>query len=157
VHPDVINKYYGVHGRRVRHHTTGAGHPQDEDDDSNSEMDQSSQPPLAAQMASDQQTHLRHAAIVVPLHGNPFGDSTVEEDQFWHVLSNVVREGITSEGIGLHQEEWHDGVYPSYESLRVSNRGMKDIHVSLADSIWKQQAKLWEQAYTTLKVMQMYL
>jgi hypothetical protein len=148
VHPDVINKYYGVHGKTVHHNATGAGHPIDEDDNS--------QPPLAEQIASDQQSHVHHAGVAVPLHGNPFGNSTADEDKFWRILSNVVEEKITPEGVGLHCEEWDDGVYPSYEILQVGNRGTKEIHISLADVIWEQRAKLWGQAQTTLSVMQMY-
>ena len=149
VHPDAINKYYGVHGNTVHRRGTGAGHPIDEEDG-----DVEAQPELAERIAQDQQSQIRHEGVAVPQHGNPFTKASAE-DQFWRVLREVVQDNVVPGGVGLYLEEWEGGVYPSYEVVRVGNRGTREIQVSLSDPIWQQRAKLWGQALTVLSITQM--
>lgn len=156
IHPDVIDKYYGVHGKSHRHvDATGAGHPDDEEDNSDSESsDSRSTRGLAEKIAHDQMSHIRHEGIAVPVHGNPFDDDS-HEQRFWRVLSEVMEKGITPEGVGLLPNEWEDATYPTFEVLRVGHKGTKEIEVSLADPIWLERAKLWGQALTVLNITQM--
>ena len=139
IHPDVIDKYYGTEGKTVRRKwQSGAGHPIDEEGDPKSGMDSdcsSPPPPLAERIAQDQRSHIRHEGIDVPLHGNPFVDNSAGEDNFWRVLAEVVQENIIPEGVGLHQDEWEDETYPLYEVLRIGNKGMREIKISLEDPI----------------------
>ena len=157
IHPDVINKYYGVDLSKHRRPAgvTGAGHPDDEEDISDSESsDLGSSHGLAEKIARDQMGHIRHEGIAVPVHGNPFHDDS-HEQQFWHVLAEVIQKDVTPEGVGLLPKEWEDVTYPTFEVLRVGHKGSKEIEVSLADPIWLQRAKLWGRALTILNVTQM--
>lgn len=88
VHPDVLNRYYGVHGstKTRSSHMTGAGHPEDELDDSASESDSSEGSEndgdgsdreveeLENRIAGDQHVNIRHEPIKVASHRPPFSD-----------------------------------------------------------------------------------
>ena len=67
-------------------------------------------------MANDQQYQVRHKAIDVPSHSNPFNNEASKE-QFWHVVRKVVEQDITLQDVGLLSDEWDDGSYPSFEML----------------------------------------
>ncbi|KZP04047.1 hypothetical protein FIBSPDRAFT_752144 [Athelia psychrophila] len=143
VHPDVISKYYGVHGKIIHRAPgdTGAGNPADETDKD-----------VADHVAADQQVHIRHEAIEVPIYGNPFMDEATE-DGFWRLLAQMVEGDVVPEDVGLHPHEWDDGQYPLFEVLRVGSRGTKEVQISLEEVVWQQRAKLWGQAMTALEVV----
>ncbi|KAF7987119.1 hypothetical protein HWV62_321 [Athelia sp. TMB] len=143
VHPDIINKYYGIHGKTIKRAPgdTGAGNAADEADDD-----------VAEQVAADQQVHIRHAEIEVAVHGNPFSSDVIEAN-FWDLLAQMVEGEVLPEDVGLIEHEWHNGEYPLYEVLRVGNRGTKEIQISLEEVVWWQRAKLWGQALIALEVV----
>ena len=109
---------------------------------------------MAARVANGQQYQVRHEAIDVPSHSNSFNNEASEE-QFWHIVHEVVEQDITLQDVGLLSDEWDDGSYPSFETLRVGNRGTKEIYILLEDSVWFCWAKWWGQALTVLKMSQL--
>ncbi|KAJ6479151.1 hypothetical protein C8R45DRAFT_832988, partial [Mycena sanguinolenta] len=140
LHPDTIKKYYGVHGsERVGH--VGAGNPPDEDEE---DCD------LEDHIRSDQDTQIRHDAVDVPDHRNPFGDDSETEGRFFAVLAEVVRKEITPAGYGMLPEEWDEDGYPDIEILRAGKRLKKEITVSLEHLIWAERARLWVQGLNVL-------
>ncbi|KAJ7042188.1 hypothetical protein C8F04DRAFT_946252, partial [Mycena alexandri] len=143
VHPDTIAQYYGVHGKRRAAGPAGAGHPPDEEAD---------QVPAALddQIALDQNPQIRHDAIDVPDHRNPFSEDTVSENTFFELLAAVMAEEIIPAGYGVLPAEWGEDNYPDVETLRAGKRGTTKIRVSLANPIWRQRAELWVQALKVL-------
>ncbi|KAJ6479427.1 hypothetical protein C8R47DRAFT_1285488 [Mycena vitilis] len=141
LHPDTIKKYYGVLGRE-RFGQPGAGNPPDEQDD---EL-----PDLADRIGVDQGPHVRHEAIEVPDHRNPFSENPGEEDRFWAVLAEVVGQDISPAGYGLLPEEWDDDGYPDVEILKMGKLMKTEIRISLANPIWTRRAKFWVQALNVL-------
>jgi hypothetical protein len=104
---------------------------------------------IVQRINSDQRRHVRHEGVHVPQHGNPFSDSE-EEDKFFQVLAGVVEQGIEPEGYGLYADEWEDGSYPIWESIKLGKRAGKEIHVSLQEPLWKCRAVLWVQGINVL-------
>ena len=136
MHPDTIEKYYGVHGPQ-RPNKRGAGNPPDEND-------------VAENIHADQGPQIRHEAIEVPDHKNPFRDDTDAEGEFFAVLADVVREEIVPVGYGVLPEEWDEDGYPDIEILRAGRQMKTQIPVSLAHPIWLQRATLWVQGLNIL-------
>ncbi|KAG1854302.1 hypothetical protein C8R48DRAFT_599092, partial [Suillus tomentosus] len=151
VHPDVIEEYYGVHGRPAsrRPHQTGAGHPADEEDD----VDEQS-PDIIESVNDQQRQHVHHEAIRVPSHNNTFGTDEETQEQFFAVLAEVVAKRITPAHCQLTPDEWEGNQYPAFETIRAGRRGVKELQVSLAEPIWFHRATLWCQA---LLVLTMFL
>jgi len=115
IHPDVIEEYYGVHGRPASRqpHQTGAGHPADEEDDADE------QPPDMIESINDQQRqNIHHEAIRVPSHRSAFGTDE-ETQQFFAVLAEVVAKQITPAYCQLTPDEWEDDQYPAFETIRA--------------------------------------
>ncbi|KAJ7286285.1 hypothetical protein C8J57DRAFT_1431768 [Mycena rebaudengoi] len=140
LHPDTINKYYGVSTDPTTQRTgSGAGNPPDESDDD-----------LVERIAQDQGPQVRHEAIDVPDHRNPFLEDNALESRFFDVLAEVVEADIVPAGYGIMPEEWEDEGYPNVEIVTAGKHGKTKIRVSLADGIWKQRAKLWVQGLNVL-------
>lgn len=147
LHPDIIEEYYGVYGQTTtrRQHQTGAGHPIDEED-----SDDDDETPNVAQAINDQQRHnIHHEAIVVPLHGNPFVNDETQQ-QYFATLVEVVAENITPPNCRLAATEWEGDEYPVFETISMGRRGSKELHISLAEPMWFNRAKLWCQALLVL-------
>jgi hypothetical protein len=104
---------------------------------------------IIEQIRSDQEKHVRHEAVNVPDHRNPFQDEDAETE-FHKVLAKVIEHGIEPAGYGLHSDEWEEDSYPVLEFIRAGNRGGKEIQVSLEDPIWKDRARLWVQGLNVL-------
>ncbi|KAH7903008.1 hypothetical protein BJ138DRAFT_1021260, partial [Hygrophoropsis aurantiaca] len=145
VHPDTLNRYYGVDldGDEIIHqHRTGAGHPPDEDE---TDSDRASAPrhaDLAARIEEDQQSQILHDAIDVPTHGNPFqhSDDGLEE-AFDQVLAQAIAEDIVPYGYNLLEDE--TDFDPSWtEALQVGWKRGKVLQISLEDPVWRCRAKL---------------
>ncbi|KAJ7683337.1 hypothetical protein B0H17DRAFT_941951 [Mycena rosella] len=139
LHPDTIEKYYGVAGE-ARVGQPGAGNPPNEDD----------APGLINRIGVDQEPQVRHAAIEVPDHRNPFLEDSAAESRFFSVLSEVVKQEITPAGYGLLVEEWGEDGYPDVEILQAGKQMKTNIRVSLAHPIWAQRAELWVQGLSVL-------
>ena len=117
VHPDVIQQYYGVHGRKHQRAPgqTGAGHPPDED-----WMD------LGERVAADQSANIHHEAVDVPDHEDPFL-SNQQRDAFCTALAAVQEQVLLPRGYGLHQDEWETESYPAYNIIKSGRQGTKDL------------------------------
>ncbi|KAJ7183656.1 hypothetical protein C8R46DRAFT_1159146 [Mycena filopes] len=140
LHPDTIAQYYGVYGKRRAAGEAGAGNPPDEEVPA----------ALEDQIALDQNPQIRHDAIEVPDHRNPFSDDTGSESLFFELLAEVVEEEVIPTGYGVLPEEWGEDGYPDVEILTAGKRGKTKIRVSLANPIWRQRAELWVQALNVL-------
>jgi hypothetical protein len=99
IHPDAINRYYGVTGprRRRRRHDTGAGHASDEDDSDGDWTDDDSEPDLREQLENqieeDQAQNIRHEPIKVARHSSPF-DSAEDEGAFIDMLHLLISKSV---------------------------------------------------------------
>ncbi|KAF8212981.1 hypothetical protein K438DRAFT_1430536, partial [Mycena galopus ATCC 62051] len=105
---------------------------------------------LAESIRVDQGPHVRHEAVDVPDHKNPFSDNSGAENLFFSVLEQVVREEIIPAGYGILADEWEEDAYPIVEILAVGRQMKKNICVSLASPIWLQCATLWAQSLNVL-------
>ncbi|KAJ6458266.1 hypothetical protein C8R45DRAFT_1110176 [Mycena sanguinolenta] len=141
LHPETIEKYYGVPGAK-RVGPAGAGNPQNKQD---AEEDD-----IAEHIRADQGPHIRHDAIEVPDQRNPFSGDPQAETHFFAVLTNVVGQDIIPAGYGVLPEERDEDGYPDVEFLAVGKRMKTQIPVSLASPIWLQRARLWVQALKLL-------
>ncbi|KAJ6578020.1 hypothetical protein B0H19DRAFT_1208066 [Mycena capillaripes] len=142
VHVDTINRYYGVEGaERARHPgQSGAGHPEDEEEGQwVDEQDDN----LADTVANDLAHNIRHPAIKVARHKNPFRSLLIEEN-FFAALEEIVRQGMVPEGYGVLQNEWEDGAYPTMEAINPGTHG-KEIIIALPRDIWLPRAVLFAQ------------
>ncbi|KAF8135370.1 hypothetical protein K438DRAFT_1497103, partial [Mycena galopus ATCC 62051] len=105
---------------------------------------------LAEFIRVDQGPHIRHEAVDVPDHRNPFSDNSGTENLFFSVLEQVVREEIIPAGYGILADEWEEDTYPAVEILAAGRQMKKNICVSLANPIWLQRATLWAQSLNVL-------
>ena len=87
--PEVLELYYGVKGEPTlqQQHQTGAGHPDDEGEDSDNDSD----------AVVDEVTDQSHEAVKVPLSECPFDDAGLL--LFQSALKIVSEEGILPGGI----------------------------------------------------------
>ncbi|KAJ7037274.1 hypothetical protein C8F04DRAFT_952970 [Mycena alexandri] len=133
VHPDTLNRYYGVDGtEQVRQPgQTGTGHPEDEDED------------IANAVAEDLAHNIRHPAIKVARHNNPFRSAQVEAN-FFVALGQIVQHGIVPAGFGVLEEEWENTAYPVMEAINPGTRG-QEIIIALPREIWLPRAILFAQ------------
>ncbi|KAJ7575657.1 hypothetical protein C8J56DRAFT_798462 [Mycena floridula] len=141
VHPDTIKKYYGVDGR-VRRETgeTGAGNANDE----RQEVED-----ISDRISKDQEPHIKHEAVKVPRHANPFLNSPQHEDTFFSALAEVIEKKVIPSGYGVLPGEWDEDGYPDIELLAVGRRN-KPVVLSLAEPIWLARAEYWVQALSLL-------
>jgi hypothetical protein len=153
VHPDVIDRYYGVHGPGTRRAPgqTGAGQLDDEDipiPQSDSEGGESDSH-LEEQIEDAQAHNFHHEAVPVPKHAPPFDDDETMQ-LFYDTLLAAHDHGIIPPGYGLRPEEWDEGGYPTFEILKSGRRGGRELRVALPDSIWRPRAELWGRALAIL-------
>lgn len=155
IHPLTIERYYGVHGHeRIRRNgQTGAGHPPDEDPESDDEeIIADRRDGILQSLEADLQDQVRHDAVEVPGNGLPFACAE-DEAEFWSVLERVVLEDITPTGYGLLPEELA-GDESTIECIPLGRRGTRSVTVSLEDPIWARRAKIWCQALATLTLFE---
>ena len=99
-------------------------------------------------IASQQQEHVNHEAVPVPLHWNPFQSN--EEAIFFAGLQEVITQNITLDNFGLTSAKWGSDQYPMFETICVGWCAAKDVDMSLTEPIWYTQAHLWWQALSAL-------
>ncbi|KAJ7016807.1 hypothetical protein C8F04DRAFT_1215348 [Mycena alexandri] len=163
IHPTVLERYYGVHGRTVHRASgqTGAGQLDDEDvplpppvhDEGEDSEDESGMEDvdedLAQQIEDAHAGNFHHDPVPVPKHVNLFPDD--ETMQLFHdALSAAEEVELIPEGCGLLPDEWVDGVYPSFEILKSGRHGTKQLRVALPDSIWRPRAEMWGRGLAIL-------
>ncbi|KAF8162523.1 hypothetical protein K438DRAFT_1618343 [Mycena galopus ATCC 62051] len=159
IHPDTINRYYGVAGarRHRRHGETGAGHASDDKDGNGEDSDSDTlhdpepdpQEELENQIEADQAQNIRHAPIKVARHHSPFEEDEDEAD-FLELLEVVVSQtDMLPADYGVVPQEWEDTVYPEVEVIRTGTNG-KELVVLLPRGEWFQRAVKWAQALDLL-------
>jgi hypothetical protein len=134
VHPDILERYLGVHGPPSQRQHSGAGASDDDEDYSD----------LDDRIAIDQEHHIRHDPIEVPPHSNPF-KSPDTEALFDSAHRDVVAAGIVPSGFGVQESEWDGEIYPEHEDIK-SGRGGKHLNICLPFVIWWPRAVAWAQA-----------
>lgn len=154
IHPDAINRYYGVAGphRRRGPGETGAGHASDEEgdgegSDNDSELDPEEE--LENQIRADQAQNIRHSPVKVARHASPF-DEDEDERAFLELLGEVLSQpDLVPEDYGVTEEEWEDEHYPETETIRTGTNG-KELVVELPRRYWFPRAVQWAQALDLL-------
>ncbi|PCH39125.1 hypothetical protein WOLCODRAFT_168135 [Wolfiporia cocos MD-104 SS10] len=147
LHPDVLHEHYGTTNQQVRRRRgqTGAGHPPEEDDNSdasNSDSETDSDLGITTQVAATQHSNIRHAAIPVPSNSNPF-ESEDSEALYFDALDLIRLEGTIPAGFGALPIEH---AYEVEEVIRLGRRGRKELVVGLPEHIWRPRIELWAQA-----------
>jgi hypothetical protein len=161
LHPDVIERYYGVEGTQINQHPgqSGAGLLQDEGDlDSDDEIDLDGEmmdedgddwKDIQDQLAEDIEHNFHHSPVDVSKHSVPFL-TQMAADVFTGSLEELQSQQLVPVGFGMTSDEWGDEGYPSYEIIRTGRRGRKELRIDLPDFIWRPRAELWVQALHTL-------
>ncbi|KAJ7587400.1 hypothetical protein C8J56DRAFT_1050619 [Mycena floridula] len=126
IHPETIRKYYAVEGRRARR---GGNETEQEE--------------------RMMKTQIKHEAVKVPRHANPFINSPEHENAFFKTLAEVIETEVVPAGYGILPTEWDEEGYPDTVTLAVGRRN-KPIVLSLADPIWKARAEYWVQGLSVL-------
>ncbi|KAG1750321.1 uncharacterized protein EDB91DRAFT_1046232 [Suillus paluster] len=143
IHPAILQRYYGIHGRELVHgrNQTGAGHPNDESDESDEDS-------IIGRIERDQANDVQHDAVEVADGNTPFQNEE-DENSFFEILEEVVMDGIVPEGYNLQEgeDEYDEN---TTEHLRVGRRRENYVEVSLADPIWRTRSTLWAQAASVL-------
>ncbi|KAJ6552913.1 hypothetical protein B0H19DRAFT_949233, partial [Mycena capillaripes] len=156
IHPDAINRYYGVEGARRRrpHGETGAGHASDDEgalgndsDDEGFEPDPEEE--LENQIQADQAQNVRHAPVKVARHESPF-ENEEHETAFLELLQIVLSQPDQQpEGYGILPDEWEEEGYGEVETIRTGTNG-KELVVVLPRNDWFPRAVQWVQALDLL-------
>ena len=132
--PEVLELYYGVEGEPTlrQQHQTGAGHPDNEEEDSDNDSD----------AVVDEETDQSHEPVKVPLSECPFDDAGLL--LFQSALKIVSEEGILPAGYNVCEDEWDGVAYPVVEKITVGSRKKVPIVLPLED--WLPRARRWAQA-----------
>ncbi|KAJ7787425.1 hypothetical protein B0H14DRAFT_3505481 [Mycena olivaceomarginata] len=120
--------------RERRPGQTGAGHPEDEDDEDEAWVDEphaDGADDLANAITEDLAHNIRHPAIKVARHSNLIRSAVIEQ-RFCAALAEI-------------WEEWEDAAYPAMEAINPGTRG-KEIVVALSRGIWLPRAIYFAQA-----------
>ncbi|KAJ7194299.1 hypothetical protein GGX14DRAFT_378095, partial [Mycena pura] len=158
IHPDNINRYYGVAGARQRRprNQTGAGIASDDeepDTDEDTDTEPTLEEALENQIESDLAQNIRHAPVKVARHRSPFEDPE-EELSFMQLLDAVLSEqDVLPVGYGILEDEWEQEDYSEIEMIRPGTSG-KELIIILPRADWYPRAAQWVQA---LDLMMRYL
>jgi hypothetical protein len=145
VHPDIISEHYGVHREPVtrKRHQSGAGHPADEEASGDEEDEHTAH--VADLINQQQRQNVNEDVVPVPSRRSPFTDPA-EEAAFFVMLNQAINHQVIPDGFRLRPNEWEDGRYPVFETIRLGRRRSKELEVSLANEIWYKRACVWCQA-----------
>ncbi|KAF8149251.1 hypothetical protein K438DRAFT_1625182 [Mycena galopus ATCC 62051] len=112
IHPDAINRYYGIAGARLRRgrNQTGAGIVSE--DEGKSEDEDEAEPSMEEQLENrvyaDLSQNIRHEPVKVAKSRSPFTDGELE-NHFLGLLENVLAQpGVLPEDYGVLENEWED-------------------------------------------------
>ncbi|KAJ7155284.1 hypothetical protein C8R46DRAFT_895148, partial [Mycena filopes] len=150
IHPDAINRYYGVEGRRLRRrrNQSGAGIDPEEADEGSDADDISAvdeEEALENRVEADLAQNIRHAPIKVAKNRSPFKDSD-DEQRFLELLDVLlVMPGPLPENYGVREEEWEEEDYPETVVYRPGTKG-KQLTVILPRDEWYPRAVQWARA-----------
>lgn len=95
-----------------------------------------------------QEKNIRHKALSMPRHGNPFAEAKEVERMFWEAISQLQDGNIVPRFYGVHDEELEGG-YPDQETIKYGGRG-KSLRIQLPVDIWLPRAIFWAQAASIL-------
>ncbi|KAJ6470290.1 hypothetical protein C8R47DRAFT_988786, partial [Mycena vitilis] len=149
IHPDAINRYYGIAGRHLHRSRTqtGAGITSEDEEDEVEEDDvhePSVEEQIENQVQADLAQNIRHEPVKVANHGSPF-DEVELEIHFLSLLLELVSEpDVVPEDFGILPEEWEDDDYPEVEVIRPGTKG-KELAVILPRDEWFAKAVRWVQ------------
>ncbi|KAJ7041723.1 hypothetical protein C8F04DRAFT_946730 [Mycena alexandri] len=141
LHPDVISRYYGVAGPRLRRsrHRTGAGASEEDEDEDETDSEPTPEEALENQIEDDLAQNMRHQPIKVARHHSPFQDLDAE-NTFLELLDNMLSHpNILPEDYGILEDEWDGNNYPEVESIRPGTSG-KELLVILPRAFWFPRA-----------------
>jgi hypothetical protein len=147
IHPDAINRYYGVEGRRLRRprNQTGAGISEDEPEDNDGDAQPSEEEQLENRIEADLAQNIRHEPVKVAQHRSPFKDEDLQQ-HFLSLLEALFAEpGVLPEDYGVLEDEWEEEDYPEIEVFRPGTKG-KVLTVILPRDDWFPRAVRWAQA-----------
>ncbi|KAJ6502955.1 hypothetical protein C8R47DRAFT_969545, partial [Mycena vitilis] len=153
IHPDAINRYYGVAGARLRRSRgdTGAGiASEDEADESGDASDTEATPEEAMEnrIEGDLAQNIRHQPVKVARHRSPFDDAD-SETAFLDLLEEVLSNPDLPEDYGILEDEWEEDDYPEIESIKPGISG-KELLIVLPRAEWFPKAAQWVQALDLL-------
>ncbi|KAJ7649692.1 hypothetical protein FB45DRAFT_961 [Roridomyces roridus] len=148
IHPDAINRYYGVHGPRLRRprNQTGAGNdPEEVEEEDVGAVDVSDEEELENQIGADLQKNIRHEPVKVPRHRSPFKDAELQDLFVQQLEALQLQPDVLPEDYGILEEEWEEEDYPEIEVFRPGTQG-KELSIILPRQIWYPRAARWAQA-----------
>ncbi|KAJ7737020.1 hypothetical protein B0H14DRAFT_3611897 [Mycena olivaceomarginata] len=153
IHPDAINRYYGLQGPRLRRarNQTGAGIASDDEpeDGGDEDVEPTVEEQLENQIQADLAQNIRHEPVKVANHRSPFKDPDLE-DYFLGLLGQLFAEPATPpEDYGVLEDEWDEEDYPEIEVFRPGTKG-KELTVILPRADWFPRAVRWSQALNLL-------
>ncbi|KAJ7030983.1 hypothetical protein C8F04DRAFT_960890 [Mycena alexandri] len=149
IHPDAINRYYGVEGRRLNRaaNQTGAGIASDDEelDSSDDEEGPTAEEELENRVHDDLAQNIRHAPVKVAKHRSPFKDAQLQ-DYFIRLLEERLSQpDDLPEDYGVRADEWEEEDYPEMEIIRPGTKG-KELPIILPRGEWFARAVQWTQA-----------
>ncbi|KAJ7088488.1 hypothetical protein B0H15DRAFT_780646 [Mycena belliarum] len=152
IHPDAINRYYGVAGPRLRRgrHQTGAGIASDDDDNEDGSQDNDDPEPtleeqLENRIEEDLARNIRHQPVKVARHHTPFRDADVEHN-FLDLLQDIIEQpAMLPEDYGVLEDEWDGDDYPETEIIKPGTSG-KELVIILPRAVWYPRAVKWAQS-----------
>ncbi|KAJ7640941.1 hypothetical protein B0H17DRAFT_1216458 [Mycena rosella] len=134
IHPDTINRYYGVAGARRRRprNQTGAGIASDDEGESNADGP-SVEEEVENQMGADLAQNIRH-----------------EPSDFLELLEGLLEQpDAMPEDYGVLEDEWEEEDYPEIEIVKPGTRG-EELVIALPRPDWFPRAARWAQALDLL-------
>ncbi|KAK7016173.1 hypothetical protein R3P38DRAFT_3321557 [Favolaschia claudopus] len=154
VHPNVLERYYGTHGRERQRAAgeTGAGQLKDEEisnppSATGSQSDDTES--LEERIAEAHEDNFHHEAVAVPKQANPFDDDDSMK-LFYDTLEAAIQNNVVPHGYGLQSDEWGEDGYPSFEILKSGRHGSKRLRIALPDFVWRPRAEMWGRALAIL-------
>ncbi|KAK7005481.1 hypothetical protein R3P38DRAFT_3604766 [Favolaschia claudopus] len=146
IHPDAINRYYGVAGPRVRRTRTQTGAGIDpEEGVEDEDLEPSVEEELENHIEADLEHNIRHQPVKVAQNRSPFRDAE-DETRFLALMADLLAcPDILPDDYGVVEAEWDDEGYPEIEVFRPGTKG-KEMSVILPRTEWFPRAVQWSQA-----------
>ncbi|KAJ7211374.1 hypothetical protein GGX14DRAFT_362931 [Mycena pura] len=144
IHPDAINRYYGVQGPRLRRsrNQTGAGITSDdetEEDDGDGDTEPNFEEELENQIQADLAQNIRDEPVKVANHRSPFKNPELEAHFLGRLEELLADPSILPEDYGVLEDEWEAEDYPEIEAFRPGKTG-KELTVILPRVHWFPRA-----------------
>lgn len=139
-----IETYYGVYGKPTYRtkHQSGAGNPTDEEDIIPIIEDATSGEWVDVRDANNEtRSNIRHDPVPAPEHRNPF--TAQQLVAFNQVLQNYRSINFNPAGYRVRDSEWNPHPYPVIGIIPCGRRQLKEIHISLPESVWRPRAEQW--------------